>query len=538
MAVLVAWLCQTVSGNGGRDMRGKRNGTPFIASVCAAILALSACTGSAEDAMTFREVDLQSPVPPAAYAGDVAFRVAQSFAARGQEVPFAFYLGLAPAGGTRLGANAFGDMRGLQKALPGLLSGPIEASCSIGLNVNFGGIEAEGDVLRAGASVKASLYRCKDRDTPEERRGFRMISQTVDVNARLRAGLAGNCIRLELADLGLKPRGILGGLATLFGFTERVRAAIFEKAETVLAENLVCPTLPEPIAILEPQFTTLGVREVGGGGVGMALSGSADIGADNLIAILAWLGANAEGDGALRFVPAPPGQVRFDFDNSLEVKGEDLAYGIDARLSPVDATRIGMEALLDLGGIQKRLPDLLTGQEVIDSCGGHVTIERFETEADGTAVIARASLEMESFDCVRTGEGSWERGVLEETKDVDVRADLSAELVEGCVVFRLLDLTRDPPGALGQIQTASGRLEAARALVLEAVGLVLEEAALCPELPPELVVLKPRFDYGAPQEIGEGGLGVAMKASIDVSPETVVDMLTLLQDRGLLPPAP
>ncbi|NVK61703.1 MAG: hypothetical protein HWE37_16730, partial [Rhodobacteraceae bacterium] len=47
-----------------------------------------------------------------------------------------------------------------------------------------------------------------------------------------------------------------------------------------------------------------------------------------------------------------------------------------------------------------------------------------------------------------------------------------------------------------------------------------------------------RVDYGAPQELGEGGLGGAMKASIDVSPETVVDMLTLLQDRGLLPPAP
>jgi hypothetical protein len=145
---------------------------------------------------------------------------------------------------------------------------------------------------------------------------------------------------------------------------------------------------------------------------------------------------------------------------------------------------------------------------------------------------------VEAFDCARTGPASWERGALTGAEEVGVRAEISAELAGQCVVFRLLDLARDPPGAFAQVETGSGRVAAARALLLEATRLILEENPLCPDLPPELAILDPRFDRGTPHEIGAGGVGVALDGSIDVSPRALVDLLRLLQDRGALPPPP
>ena len=145
---------------------------------------------------------------------------------------------------------------------------------------------------------------------------------------------------------------------------------------------------------------------------------------------------------------------------------------------------------------------------------------------------------MDTYDCERTGPGTWERGELLTTEEIGVRADMSADLAGDCIVFRLIDLERDPPGVIAQLDTGSGRAQAARALLLEAVGLILEESPLCPDLPPELAVLDPTFDRGAPEEIGDGGVGVAVDGSIEVSPRSVIDLLRLLQARGLVPPPP
>ncbi len=502
-------------------------------------LAVASCNGTQEEVFAFDAVDLGAPVPPETYAGDVQFRVSQSLEGRDGEVPFGLYLGLRPTGETRLGLNALADLRGIQSVLPERLSGPIDPSCNLGLTVDFIGSEAQGDTVRAGASVRASLYRCKAKGSAEEQRGWRMISQTIDAAAQARAELDGNCIRLSLTGLDLKPRGLLGGLATLFGLTEKVRAAILEETARVLEANPICPDPPAPVSFFEPQFEALGIEEIGGGGIGAGLKGSADMSAETLLDTLAWAGEKTAGrDASLRFTGREGKAVGLSLEDSLTLAETEIDYGITLQLSPASSTRIGIDALLDLRDIQSRLPALLEGRLVTDNCGGRIEIESFETEASDTTVLARSALKMESYECIRSGPGSWERGALEETKQANVLAHVSAELVDQCVVFRLLDLERDPPGALGQIQTGSGRLAAARALVFEAIELVLEESALCPTLGPVLATLQPHFAYGAPQEIGEGGAGIAMQGSIDLSPATVVELLTLFQTEGLLPPAP
>lgn len=501
--------------------------------VCACALALSACGSAANDANPNRVTVRSGAVDPATYAGDVEFRITETFSARDKELPLTVFLGLVPVSDTRLGANAFVDLRGVQSALPDLLTGTLDPSCSLGLDVDFNDAEAAGDTIRAQAVVTARLYRCKGGGAETEQRGLRLLAQTIDVDATARGRLEGDCIAFHLVDLDLDPRGLLGGVATLFGITEKARAAIVEKTRATLAENPVCPDLPEAIDILDPQFSEITLREIGDGGMGASASGSVDLRPEALVDLLALVAAGGVDQGT-----ATAGQARFRVDETFEAKGRTIPYGLDVRLATAGPARIGLETTLDLRDLQNRLPDLLAGEVLVDTCGGQIVMERLEAEAQDTRVIAKSHLGVESYDCERTGPGTWERGAVETAEKVDVRAEMSAELIGECVTFTLLELTRDPPGAFLRLDTGNGRIEAARALMLEAVRLLLEAHPLCPDLPPELMVLDPQFDHGTPQEIADGGIGVAVDGSIDVSPQTLVDLLSLLQDRGTVPPSP
>ena len=509
------------------------------ASVCAVPLCLAGC-GVAEEHDAAREaVDLAAAIDPSTYAGDVSFRIAETFPTEAEDIPFALYLGLAPQTGTRLGANALVDLRDLQRALPRLLTGAFEPSCGLGLDLEFLGAEATGDTIRARAVADARLYRCRNRGTDDERRGARLLTQKIDLEATVRADFEGECIAFDLVDLDLAPKGLLGGLANMFGVTEKARGAILEKARATLAENPVCPDLPPSLELLDPHFQAASLREIGDGGIGASLSGSVDLSAATVVALLARVEVPELETGETKAaMAAHDGQAVFRVDDTIEALGDVVDVGLDIRLAAVGATRIGIEIALDLRGLQARLPEIVAGQVLVDTCGGRIALLSLDAAAREAILIATGRLEVESFDCTRTGSASWERGAVREAEDVGLRAEMSAEMVEQCVVFRLLDLERDPPGAFAQLETGSGRVEAARALLFDAVRLLLEDRPLCPELPPELEVLAPHFDRAGPAEIEDGGVGVALEGSIDMSPRALVELLRVLQARGAVPPPP
>ena len=538
MADCAGW-CLGAFGRCEIVIRVTERGMIAKASAFAAALALGGCFVASDDEQPRAAVDHVATVDPASYAGDVKYRIAETFPAKSWEIPFEAYLGLAPETQTRLGGKFFVDLRHLQSAVPDLLTGALEPSCALGLDLRVEGAEADGDIIRAHASTDARVYRCRQRGTEEERRGVQFLTQTFDIEATLGASLDGACIVFRLDDLDLDPKGLLGGLATLFGVTERARAAILEKARTTLTENPVCPDLPLALALLNPRFPEASIREIGNGGIGAALSGSVDLSAARIVELLALVDQGGTQPATLTAdVVSGPGRAAFRFDDSIALRGTEVEIALDVWLVATDGTRIGIEAILDLRDLQAQLPEIVAGEVLVDTCGGRITMQSLEAEAQGKNLIAEGKLSVESFDCKRTGPGSWQRGAPLNAEKVGVRAELSAELIKGCAVFRLIDLQRDPPGAVRRLETGSGRLEAAEALLLDAVRLVLEDRPLCPDLPPEIVVLAPQFDRAGPMELAERGIGVALEGSIEASPRTLVDLLRLLQARGALPPPP
>jgi hypothetical protein len=242
---------------------------------------------------------------------------------------------------------------------------------------------------------------------------------------------------------------------------------------------------------------------------------------------------------ALALAPAAAGQqVDLTFGQSVTVRGTKIDYVLDLDLAAAAPTRIEAKAVIDLTDLQRRLPGLLAGTPLVDNCGVRIALRSIEAEAQDAAVVASGRLDAELFDCARTGPAAWQRGATERVAQVDFRAEVSAELREECVVFLLRDLELTSPESIPAVDTGSGRVAAARTLLVEAAGLLLEEIPFCPALPAELAMLDPSYESGVPEEIGDGGLGLALRGSIDASTTTVLGVLRLLQERGVLPPRP
>lgn len=500
-------------------------------------LVLSGCSGSAQ--ATFDagragssvglEGNSEGVVDPASFAGDVQIGISDTLVARGRQVPFDVFMGLSPASDTRLAAKAFLDLRGLQRELPYLLSGTIEPSCSIALDLEFVGAEADGEVLNASAVVNARLFRCPDDGTVADR-GPQILAQTIDATARIGQRLSGRCIEFEVEDLDLSARGVLGALANLFGVTGRTRTALLEKAQAALDERPICPDLPEAVLALDPHFDLVRLEEVGDGGMGVAIAGSLEISARSLLALLAL-------DPSLSR-PASSSGIEFRLDDAIAIRGTDVGFGVDVRLSEGGRTRMGVEAVLDLREVQRRLPELSKEIGILDLCGRTLTLERLDASVSGATLFAEGKLHLTKYLCERTAPDTWRRGGIVTEEDIGLSAGLATELVDGCVMFRVDSLAPDAAGEAVLARIARDEVLGARAILEDTARLLLETRPLCPKLPPLIAVLDPRLEQVQPREIGEGGIGLASVGSIAVDPRSVIDVLRLLQERGSIPPAP
>ncbi|WP_158970734.1 hypothetical protein [Chachezhania sediminis] len=514
-----------------------------IATVLAGLglLILSSC-GDAEGLKPpQKQVVTTVPMPALRFAGDVAFKVLQSIATPRGDLPLALYVGLAAESQTRIAMTAAVDLRQVQRDLPVLLSGEKDAGCGIALTVRLAETVGQGTDVRAKGTVRADLYKCKGRDTADEVRGIHLLSQTVRFEALLGTDFGNDCVTFQLRDLQVSPSGFIGWIADTIGVTERIRAAILEKGNAALRDKPICPELPPALQVLEPHFTDGGPFEIGDGGIGAGLSGSVSTGAAELIALLRLLQAKGH-------LPKPPeaeigrtlpeGQtVAFGISGNLKGLSEPVDYRLALGMKAVAPTRIGLAAMLDLRDIQKKVPALAKGALLVDSCASQVEVDRLNVVASGRNIIAHTELEARSYACKRTGEGSWERGAQTRTERIGIRAEASASIKDNCVVFRLVEVARDPK-PVNEDPSKAERAAALRVLFNQGVNLVLEGRPLCPQLPAELQVLDPDFSVGSPREIGNGGLGVDIAGSVDLGAQTILALLKVLQQKGILPPAP
>ncbi|NOD49099.1 MULTISPECIES: hypothetical protein [unclassified Ruegeria] len=231
-------------------------------------------------------------------------------------------------------------------------------------------------------------------------------------------------------------------------------------------------------------------------------------------------------------------QVDFVIDATLPVRDTELPYTLDLNLTAAAPTRIGVGALLDLREVQKVVPERLADNAIVDNCGLQVRLDDLSFKAEDQVIDLDGDVTITIFECSRTGERNFERGEEKRAILASLSTEATVEVRDNCAYFKLIDLTLTAPEEQREQLLEDDTLDSVKELMLAAVDLALNDTPLCPELPAELASLDPTYDKGGPREIGEGGLGVLLEGSVDVSPSTILDILTVLQEQELIPGRP
>lgn len=236
--------------------------------------------------------------------------------------------------------------------------------------------------------------------------------------------------------------------------------------------------------------------------------------------------------------PALAQGVTLKLNDTLLLRDQEIPYGFDLRLSAVGKTRIGVDAFLDLRGAQAALPALINGTPLLEVCGNDTVLETIELVADGNSLRLDGRLQASFFVCENLGGGSFRRGEPRFDLTADVTAQASVEIVDNCALLDLSDLKLQPNRDLAGLDQESKDLQTARELLVEALALVLDQLPICPELPAPIASLDPTYGDVIPTELGDGGVGLQLRGSFDAGPRPILDVLDVLQTRGIIPGRP
>ncbi|MGI9368706.1 MAG: hypothetical protein ACR2O2_07680 [Ruegeria sp.] len=230
--------------------------------------------------------------------------------------------------------------------------------------------------------------------------------------------------------------------------------------------------------------------------------------------------------------------VHLEFERDMTLRESDVPYRLDVSLTEIAPTRIGIDALLDLTDVQAALPDLLSGASFSEACNAEIGLQDVKASASGQTISAEGRFELQTYRCSRKLREPPKREDLVTSKAVTFSAAVSVLVKDQCVFFELnaVDVLLADQPALDDDQEQI--LQDARAIFLKASEAVLKRTPICPEMPPELASIDPKYEAGGTTEIGTGGIGVGLKGSVDISTETIIDVLQVLQDKGFLPGKP
>ncbi len=239
------------------------------------------------------------------------------------------------------------------------------------------------------------------------------------------------------------------------------------------------------------------------------------------------------------FVSPSTAQVaEFDIEDTLVVGTTEIAYGLNVVMTAVSPTRVGIEAVLDFSDLQARLPELLAEEPILDSCGSRTDLSEFIVEAQGEVVSLSGKLDTQFFECTKTRENIFVRGEPTDRWIFDFSGSATARFSEKCVTYELVDAVVQPLEQLQDIEGFVEDVEALRAILLEVAGRFLSERPFCPAFPEEFEPLDPVYETGGPREIGDGGLGAYLRGSVDTSTATIIGILRVLQEEGVIPGPP
>jgi hypothetical protein len=210
------------------------------------------------------------------------------------DVPIPMELYLTAVNDDLIAVKLAGNLRSLQSVLPGLLSRVVEDTCRRRIGVEVQEVRPESDALRLTGRIQIQTYRCRDPDDLGTR--MRLFSNITAFDARVTGSLDANCLAAELTDLSIDPQGLVGGILNLTGLSPRIAARARDAVNDALQDRVKCIDLPSRLKLVDTRIESGGFRDFGDGEMGFVVSGTIDVRARNLVALITALAQAGEMD--------------------------------------------------------------------------------------------------------------------------------------------------------------------------------------------------------------------------------------------------
>ncbi|SDM08490.1 hypothetical protein [Aliiruegeria lutimaris] len=236
----------------------------------------------------------------AAIAQQIDFELDETLTMLDTEVAFRLELGLSAVAPTRVHVNALLDLRDIQQRMPELLAGrPVSDGCGNNTVLGEVSVTARDSVIGVSGTLQSRFYQCNRTSETGFQRGELRSKLGLGFTGEATTKIEENCIVFRLEGLDVRPlEAIEAGTEDSENITA-ARLLLREAFNLVLAESPFCLELPPELSMLDPVFQTAGPREIGKGGIGVALEGSVDVSTHTILAILGVL----QSEGVL---PGPP----------------------------------------------------------------------------------------------------------------------------------------------------------------------------------------------------------------------------------------
>lgn len=226
-------------------------------------------------------------------------------------------------------------------------------------------------------------------------------------------------------------------------------------------------------------------------------------------------------------------EVAFAVQDVLTAKTTRLPYTVYLRFRDITETRMGLDVFADLRSIQDAAP-LLLSQVVDETCKRKLAVAISEVTAQDQSISVRGQFQAKFYACDTSDPAVHYRGVLLFGQNVNFFATARADARRSCVSARLVNVDLDALGFVGATAELFGLIDLAERVIIEQAEDILSQNPVCPKLPPELSSLEPRLTAGSIEEIGDGGVGAGLSGSVDTSAGTILDLVRLMRDRGVL----
>ena len=236
--------------------------------------------------------------------------------------------------------------------------------------------------------------------------------------------------------------------------------------------------------------------------------------------------------------PAASKEVELKFTQTLDIRETEVPYELQVRLTENAPARLGVDALVDLIAAQKALSGAMAGYVIVDTCFASVRVDRLEVLAEKDAFAFSGAMTAEIYRCEFEGLQPTHRGERLLSQAIAVGLVASVEVQGNCAVFHLEDIEVEQDGSLKLDDEQKELIARTGDLLRVASEELMAKNPICPKLPAELESLDPQYDAGGTREIGNGGAGVYLRGSIDVSTGTILSILSVLQQEGVIPDAP